>query len=247
MTTIDNNQSSFIDQKVDQKIENVRIGKVQQVFEHGNADDASNFEIDVTIIGEDIQHRAIPYEHLSADEIHVPKVGDKVMIEYRQGSKTQPIARNIVYTNLDRPPVGKAGMWRKRVPSGDSPAGTGDLYIESYTDYGVDQATTDPRGEDPVESFVRIAKKTDESAESDMNASIEIRDKPEQDSAEVLVELNRVDGVWSSNTWGLKFDLKTGEMKLLDGKGYGIVSDGQGQFTWHHENVNFSEGTTDSL
>lgn len=46
---------------------------------------------------------------------------------------------------------------------------------------------------------------------------------------------------------GFTMDFDGNSFKLLDGKGYGIVSDGSGNFTWHHESVDFSEGTTTSL
>lgn len=248
MTGLDRSQSSWTDQKIDRKIQNPRIGKVQEVFEHTQDDDKSNFEVDVKILGEDVQHRAIPYQHESNNEIVVPTVGDKVIVEYRQGAQPQPIARNVVYTNRDRPPIGRAGMWRKRIASGDSPAGEGDLYIESYTDFDVDPAQTNPKPSDGVEkSWVRIAKKTADGDTDDLPVAIELLDSPKDDEAHVTIELNSIDGQESGPSWGLKLDLKTGEFKLLDSEGYGIVSDGQGNFTWHHETIDESQGTTDSL
>lgn len=248
MTRINGTQSSFIDQKIDDKVENIRIGRVQQVFEHSSTDDQSNFEVDVKILGEDVQHRAIPHQQESNDEISVPTVGDKVIVEYRQGAKTQPIARNAVYTNEDRPPLGKAGMSRKRITSDDSPAGPGDLFVESYTDYDVNPAQTNPDNAQSInEAWVRIAKKADDSDADDLPVSIEIRESPKDDSAEVKMSINSVDGHESNPTWGIKFDLKTGEFKILDAGGYGIVSDGYGNFTWHHESINESNGTSDSL
>jgi hypothetical protein len=50
--------------------------------------------------------------------------------------------------------------------------------------------------------------------------------------------LNKRDSSDSDATWGLRFDLKTGEMKLVDPSGYGIVSDGDGNFTWEYESKN---------
>ena len=251
MTGINQSDSSFIDDKIDNKVQNPRIGRVQEVFEHLQEDDQSNFEVDVQIIGEDVQHRSIPYQHESNNEIVVPTVGDKVMVEYREGRTLQPIARNIVYTNKDRPPVGRAGLWRKRIDSDDSPAGPGSLYVESYTDYDVNPAVTDPQESGTVEeSWVRIAKKAedDEEIESDtLPFEIEVLDAPSSDEAHIKLEVNKFDGMDTSASWGLKLDVKTGQFKLLDSEGYGIVSDGSGNFTWHHEDIDFSEGTTDSL
>lgn len=248
MTGIDSDQSSFIEDKIDKATQNPLIGKVRQVFEHVDDGDDSNFEVDVEIIGENIQHRAIPYQHEANNEISVPTVGDKVIVEYREGRKLQPIARNIVYTNKDRPPIGRAGMWRKRVDSDDSPAGPGSLYIESYTDYDINPAETNPQENGTVEeSYVKIAKKETDDQSGSLPFEIEVLDSPSSDDAHIKLELNKVDGQDSDNSWGLKLDLKTGEFKLLDGSGYGLVSDGSGNFTWHHETIDFSEGTTNSL
>lgn len=251
MTGINPSDSSFVDGRIDNKVQLPRIGRIQEVFEHTEADDKTNFEVDVQIIGEDVQHRTIPYQHESNNEIVVPTVGDKVIVEYRDGQVLQPIARNIVYTNKDRPPLGRAGMWRKRIDSGDSPAGPGSLYIESFTEYDVDPAQTDPQDHGSVEeSWVRIGKKVQDDAGEDgedLPFEIEVLDAPASDEAHIKLELNKVDGMDSSVSWGLKLDVKTGQFKLIDSEGYGIVSDGSGNFTWHHEDIDFSQGSTDSL
>lgn len=36
----------------------------------------------------------------------------------------------------------------------------------------------------------------------------------------------------------------SGSLRLTDGDGYGIVSDGQGNFSWYHENVDFISSDT---
>lgn len=247
MSNLDQSEASYIKRSAQNAVENARIGRVAQVFEHVENDDYSNFEVDVVILGDDIQHRSIPYQQPANGEIIVPSVGDKVVVEYREGESALPIARNVIYTNEDRPPVGKAGMWRKRIESGDSPAGSGDLYLESYTDYDIDQSITDPDDGIVEESWVRIAKKANDNDTSDLPVDIELYDSPSTDEAHVTIELNKVNGADSTPSWGIKFNLKTGEMKLLDSQGYGIVSDGAGNFTWHYESLNESVGTTDSL
>lgn len=50
-----------------------------------------------------------------------------------------------------------------------------------------------------------------------------------------------------SSEAGFKVNFNTGEVKMVDGAGYGIESDGSGNFTWHHSTIDMSEGTTTSL
>jgi len=44
---------------------------------------------------------------------------------------------------------------------------------------------------------------------------------------------------------GIKLDGESGGFKLLDDGGYGIVSDGDGNFEWYHQDVNFNQGSTE--
>ena len=44
---------------------------------------------------------------------------------------------------------------------------------------------------------------------------------------------------------GIKLDGESGGFKLLDEGGYGIVSDGSGNFKWHHSDVDFVTGSTE--
>lgn len=248
MSRFDRTESGFVSSIVERTTQNPRIGKVTRVYEHTDDADSSNFEIDVTILGEeDIQHRSIPYQSNSDNQITVPTVGQKVMIEYRAGEKKQPIARGAVFTNRDRPPLGKAGINRTRVPSGTTPAGDGDLYIESYTEYDGDPATTDPNDLTAQKAFVKIAKKELDDDETTLPASIEFIDDPQSDESTIAVRLNMDNGSASSATWGVEFDMKTGSFKLLDANGYGIVSNGNGDFTWHYDTISYSENTTTSL
>lgn len=139
-------------------------------------------------------------------------------------------------------------MWKQRFESGSSPAGDGDIHLTGYTSYDGDPANNEKSGLTPQETFVQIAKHVDDaSPDADSGMKIEMYDSPNNDAAHVRVELTKENGSDTANTWGLEFNLKDGTMKMLDGSGYGIVSDGDGNFTWHHENVDFDEGTTTSL
>lgn len=251
MGRFDRRNSAHESRKIQKSLQNPKFGRVVEVFEHQHDNDYSNFEVDVKVLGEEKQHRAIPYLAAANNEIRVPTVGDIVVIEFRDGEKKVPMARDAVYTNSTRPPKGNAGMWRKRIPSGTSPAGDGDLYIESYTLYDDSPAVNNPDDLTAERSYVRLAKKSGDDDDpddgDDLPMSIELVDNPADDSADVFIRLNKEDGSDSAETWGLRFDLKTGEFKLLDASGYGIVSDGAGNFTWHHETIDESTGTTTSL
>jgi len=39
----------------------------------------------------------------------------------------------------------------------------------------------------------------------------------------------------------MKFDIKTGEIKIVDPEGYGITSDGFGNFEWEYKTIEFTE------
>lgn len=239
MVDFDRTQISFIQQKARELIEEERIGTVSRVYEHNEAGDSSNFEVDVQIEGDTKEERVTPVVASSGSTINVPRVGDRVIVGYLGGESKQAVVTGIVYTVDDRPPVGKAGMNRQQYDSGQSPAGNGDLYFTGYTKYDEDPALNDKDDISPSETLVRIAKREDSEAdpfeESSVPAQIEFYDAPEKDEAHITVELTKRDSADSDATWGMKFDMKTGEVKLVDPSGYGIVSDGDGNFEWEYE------------
>lgn len=249
MVNFERTQRDFIRKQVKELVQNPRIGRVVEVYEHTGLDDDTNFEVDVNFPNEDTQHRQIPYQGVDGDSIAIPQVGDKVMVEYMRGEKNPPVARNFLYTNVDRPPVGKAGMWRQRFQTGTTPAGDGNLYITGYTEYDGDASTVDKTELTPQSTWIQIAKHDDELETPATNApmKIEVYDSEVDDESYISVEMNVKNGSDSTETWGLKLDAKSGELKLVDPEGYGIESDGAGNFTWHHESIDFSEGTTTSL
>jgi len=63
--------------------------------------------------------------------------------------------------------------------------------------------------------------------------------------AHISIELNKVGGEDTDGTWGIKFDLKTGTFELADSSGFGIESDGSGNFTFHHKTIDFNEVAED--
>lgn len=251
MKQFQRNDVGLIEKTIREMVQEQKIGRVTRVYEHREEDDDSNFEVDVELPGGLTEESLAPASGPWANSIAPPRVGDKVVVSYLAGETSRPFISQVQYTNEDRPPVGKAGMVRDRYESGDSPAGSGDLYVTKYTGYDDAPGNVDKDDLTAEDTFIQIAKRQNNSPdprfESDLPAKIEFYDSPGSDEAHIVVELNKVNGVDSSATWGIKFDLKTGEFKLLDPEGYGIVSDGNGNFTWHYDSIDFSEDTTTSL
>lgn len=239
MANFDRTQTSLIQQKASELIEDERVGVITRVYEHNDPNDNSNFEADVQIKGGTTEERIVPLSTSNASSINIPRVGDKVLVGFLAGESKQPVITGVVYTVDDRPPVGKSGMARDEYESGPSPAGDGNLYVTGYTKYNESPNLNNKEDLTAEEALVRIAKRTDTVAdpfeEGDVPAQIEFYDSPAKDEAHITVELNKRDGSDSTASWGLKFNLKTGEMKLVDPSGYGIISDGDGNFTWEYE------------
>lgn len=242
------NETDFIRQTVRSMVQNPRVGQVVQVYEHLTDDDDSNFEADVNFPEEkDLEHRVAPITNPGADAIDVPRVGDKVVVQYLHGDKKNAVITDTVDTNKDRAVKGLAGMYRRKYPSEPSPAGDGNIYLTGATYYDDTAGLNDYRDLTPEKAFIRIAKKADDMDEDALPMTIEMVDDPEGDDAYVKIEANKAGGADSTVPYGVKINLKDGSFKIVDKEGYGIESDGAGNFTWHHESIDFSEGTTTSL
>lgn len=240
MTEFERNQLDLIRKQIDEIVKHPKIGVVTQVYEHSAEDDASNYEVDVDIDRGTSKEQRVPVHTPSSGVSAPPKNGDKIILIYVEGNTKRPVAFGTGWSATDRPPAGRAGMYRNSFESGSSPAGDGNLYITGYTSYDESVASNDKRDLSPEETFVQIAKhaegeNVDPSTASDIPAKIEMYDSPSTDESWISVEINRLNGGSSDATWGIKFNLKTGELKLVDPSGYGIVSDGDGNFTWEYE------------
>lgn len=289
-----------IEGQIQQRIEDTSFypsyGEVLRVYEHVEDNDKTNFEMDVRLLAEDsVQYRRIPYQFESTRSIEVPQVGDIVMVEYMDGAKKKPIAKNAIFTNEDRPPKATAGSWVRHVPSTDTSAGMeGDLYVEAINRYDIPSSLEDVTRREPKGALVRIAKKNDDLDGGDnLPAQIKLEDNGDnnsthieasttQDDGDMSFEIDTGEGVVSmtaepneiqhnitrpdklesdvedartemkmeldmqngqlllsgfAGLMGLKLDLQDGTFKLLDGEGYGIISEGGGDFKWHNESV----------
>lgn len=246
MTKFDRNNKSFIQKEIQEKVKLPRIGVVTQVFEHSSENDDSNWEVEVQFNGGVSQEDRIPFHSPTSESISPPKNGDKVLVIYTDGHTNKPVALSTAWSNKDRPPVGKAGMYRNEFESGLSAAGEGNLYINGYTKYNKSVASYDKRNLNPEETFVQIAKNpssqnVDPSTKPDLPAKIEMYDSAKSGDSWISVEINKEGGSDSDATWGMKFNIKTGEWKLVGPKGFGITSDGNGNFVWKHKEIVYDE------
>lgn len=340
MVSLERTQRDFIRNSIRDIVQNSRVGRVVQVYTHTADDDNSNFEVDVLFPEEqNVEHRGVPVITPHTDTIAVPKVGDKVLVEYLHGDKKHPIVRQKAYTNEERPPKGESGMWRKRLESRQSPVGSGDLYLTAHTRYNKNPAINKYQNLTPEQTFIRLAKKEDafDEPSDSLPLLFELYDEPQNDKSRIRFEGNAVDGdtgktmgttmdfkggttttettnssqseetrvqhdvesgfvkmegIKSSQTEELrvKHDARNGKLrvegkkggdqfqlqidvrnktakfsgdgtnemglqlnfgsdafKILDGNGYGIESDGSGNFTWHHKSIDMKENSTTSL
>jgi hypothetical protein len=140
-------------------------------------------------------------------------------------------------------------MYRNRFKSGSSPAGDGSLHITGYTKYDESVASKDKNDLTPQETFVQIAKhaegdNVDPTEADDLPAKVEMYDSPENDKAWIEVKITKENGNDSAVPWGMKFNIKTGEWKIVGPNGFGITSDGSGNFVWEHSSIEFKEVTS---
>lgn len=262
----DGNNQDFVKQRANEQITDPKLGTVVEVYEHINEDDNSNFECDVFVDGDIFEERAIPYMGGHRDQISPPMVGDTVLVVFREGVNSRPILLGSGYTNRDRAPVARAGMYRDVYTSWlpeekddegnitqqevSGVAGRGDIKVTGYTKYDQNPAQTDKSELVPEWSRYQISKERQTPDTSDPQAApmtIEMYDSPADNEAHVTVSINKAGGSDTAGTWGLKFDVANGSFKIVDSSGYGIESDGNGNFTWNYETINYSEGTTDFL
>jgi len=254
MSRLDRSQTGLIENQVAQQSTDTKVGNVIQVFEHTDADDGSNFEADVVFDGGTRTERVAPVALNGPQSIAVPRVGDTVLVDFLDDESETGVITGHVSTVASRPPVGKAGLRRRRIPGANSPLGNGDLYIDTFTDFiGGEPASTAPENLDADESLIRLAAYDSPEAnptnETTPAASIELREAETADEATISLKINKTDGSDTSQTWGVQLNVKTGAITVSDSSGFGIESDGNGNFTWHHKSIDFNEvsGSTGPL
>lgn len=197
------------------------VGRVTKVYDkEDDVIETGNIEVNALIAGESHEYRRIPFTGFDhPGHTYCPRLGDFITVEFPTGAGGKPIATSVVHNESDRAPNARAGHWRHEFESEDSP----NLYVEA-------EAADSEAGE---QDLVRFSLK-----ESGLDKTLaEIRlDKNGN------VVLQRGDG---EN--GLSLDADTGGFTLLDDAGYGVESDGSGNFKWYHEDVDFISAESTSL
>lgn len=240
MTRFDRTQTSLVEKIVDESTKHPKVGIVDQVFEHSASDDDSNWEIDVLVDGQTTKLTRVPVHTPGSDVIVPPKKGDKIIVVFTEGESFRPLALGTGWSSTDRPPVGRAGMYRNRFEASDdpSPAGTGDLHITGYTGYDQSPASNDKRDLNAEETFIQLTKHAegdnmDPTTAGELPVNIELYDSAKNDEAHIKMDANIID---QDENLGLDvfFNLKTGKLHVRgendnDGDEYELVIDVKNQ------------------
>ena len=136
----DRTESSYVANKIKENVTNLQLGEVKKVWEHTSHSDKNNFELNVTLRDEDKTRRKMPLLTGSNNKIEPPEVGDTVLVGFMDGSSEAPVVIGNIYNIDNRPPLGRAGMYRLK---------RGDKYLEVHEDG----------------DWARISKKPDDDAD----------------------------------------------------------------------------------
>ena len=102
------------------------LGRVTKVFEHDDPNDFSNFEANVRLRDAEKERRRVPIATVPfLGGVAVPEPGDTVLVDFLDGDAESPVVVGMVHNDVDRAPLGQAGIYRLR---------KGDLYFEMHPD-----------------------------------------------------------------------------------------------------------------
>lgn len=205
---------------------NTTLGIVTKVFPHTKSSDISNHEVNVKMVHNKGEFRRIPVHVNRNGHIYVPKKGDFVTVNFLSGVTTKPFVSGFAYDSKNRAPLGKSGHWRNVFGSSNA---KNNIFLEAEPkDHSSGDAET-----------LRMAIKSD--GLSNPIARIEL----DQSGSETVLRLTRGEEEKGNTDMGIMLNFTTGEFKIGDGSGFGIVSDGSGNFKWYENSVDFvSDGST---
>jgi hypothetical protein len=213
---------------------NSGLGTIQEVFQHDNVRDAgeeiSNHEATVTMRGRSRQYNRIPIHTDHNGSIYVPEIGDVVEVSFIKGKQAFPFISSVVYTDDTRAPLARPGHFRRQF--GEPGDGQDDLFFEAEpADHSKGRAET-----------LRLALK--QAGLDDPKARIEV----DKSGSDTILRITRGEAEQGNTDMGLELNLGTGELALADGSGFGIESDGSGNFKWYANSVDIvSDGSTVSF
>lgn len=220
-------QKDFVKQKATHEMWDNTIGFVTKVHEHdGEEESFTNHEVNVQLTHGAEEFKRVPVYATHNGTIQLPEEGDPVEVNFLQSDTQRPYVSGVAYTDDTRPPLSRAGHYRTRFDrdeDGDS------LWLEAEKR---DHSSGEP-------DTVRLAVK--KKGLDDPVARIEI----DLSGTDPVLRLTRGEEEQGNTDMGLEMDFGNGEFKLGDGSGYGIVSDGNGNFTWYEQSLNFvDDGST---
>lgn len=125
MAIFESTDESFREYKRKEEVLGLQIGKVNKVFEHSSAEDRSNFELNVSLRDEEKERRRVPILQAFDGSLSVPEKDDMVIVGFIDGRGERPIVVGTLYNNVDRAPLGQAGIYR---------VNKGNVFIEMHPD-----------------------------------------------------------------------------------------------------------------
>lgn len=125
MSEFDRTESSYIENKIEQEKTALELGRVARVFEHTEADDDSNHEVNVILRDEDKERRRVPIMNNTPGSIQPPTKGDMVVVGFLDGTGEAPVVLGQLYNAEQRALLGEENIYRLR---------RGDLYFEAHPD-----------------------------------------------------------------------------------------------------------------
>lgn len=153
MTLEEDTDEGELRRKIREEIQLPETGIVTKVYEHANPDDNWNFHADVRISA-DRHPRKVPVAVSAPDLIAPPRSTsheegpDLALIQFMQDSDNErPVITNILYNDVDRPPIGKEGMVRLR---------RGELYLELEDDGSTARISKKADGEEVPVARIEI-------------------------------------------------------------------------------------------
>jgi uncharacterized protein involved in type VI secretion and phage assembly len=84
------------------------LGVVTSVFPHSTDGDNDNYECNVKLKDLDVELRKVPVATSHIGLVHVPHVGDLVLLTFVNGDINSPIIIGSLYNDEDRPPTSKS-------------------------------------------------------------------------------------------------------------------------------------------
>ena len=218
--------SDYTHKKANQASDQSIIGFVTKVFEHDGTENVlNNHAVNVQAAARDEEFRRCPVHTTHNGGIYVPQENDAVELNFLNSESSSAYVSNVVYTDQIRAPLGRSGHLRHEFNGNNE----NNLYIEAEPrDHSSGDAET-----------VRMAVKED--GLSDPVARIEI----DLSGSEPVLRMTRGEEEQDNTDMGIELDFGSGEFKIGDGSGYGIESDGDGNFTWYYETLNeVTDGST---